>query len=270
MKPTRPVLRYFGGKWRLAPWIIGHFPVHGCYVEPFCGAASVFLRKAPAEFEVINDLDGDVVNFFWVLRGRTEEFIGAIQNTPYSREEYRLAWQPVDDPLERARRYYVRVWQGWLGAHNPAWRYQHSNQRGKSVIKDWNETEHLRVVARRLKQAFIECDKAIDVIKRYDQPHTLFYVDPPYLFDVRSKRWKAVAYQYEVDENYHCKLLKVLKEIRGMAIISGYSSALYDDQLRGWRRVETSARTTNTAKRAVEVMWLSPAVLERGQRLLFV
>jgi DNA adenine methylase len=88
----------------LAPWIIGHFPVHGCYVEPFCGAASVFLRKTPAEFEVINDLDGDVVNFFRVLRERTDEFIEAIENTPYSREEYRLAWLPVDDALERARR----------------------------------------------------------------------------------------------------------------------------------------------------------------------
>jgi DNA adenine methylase len=121
-----------------------------------------------------------------------------------------------------------------------------------------------------LRQAFIENDDAIKVIKRYDQPHTLFYVDPPYLSDVRSKRWKQVAYRYEVDEIYHRRLLRLLKEIRGMAIISGYPSALYDEQLKGWRRVKTTARTTNTAKRAVEVMWLSPAVMERGQRVLFV
>ncbi|MDY6877347.1 MAG: DNA adenine methylase, partial [Chloroflexota bacterium] len=157
----------------MAPWIIGHFPVHGCYVEPFCGAASVFLRKAPAEFEVINDLDGDVANFFRVLRERTDEFVVAIENTPYSREEYRLAWQPVDEPLERARRYYVRKWQGWgggkgVGVQPSGWRYQHSNNRGKSVIADWNETEHLAAVVWRLKQAFIENDDAIKVIKRYD------------------------------------------------------------------------------------------------------
>ncbi|MDY6877348.1 MAG: DNA adenine methylase, partial [Chloroflexota bacterium] len=141
---------------------------------------------------------------------------------------------------------------------------------GKSVIADWNETEHLAAVVWRLKQAFIENDDAIKVIKRYDQPHTLFYVDPPYLFDVRSARWKEVAYRYEVDEDYHCRLLKVLKEVRGMVIISGYPSALYEDVLRNWWRVEKSARTTNTAKTAVEVLWLSPAVMEHGQQALFV
>ena len=101
---TRPALRYYGGKFRLAPWIIGHFPVHECYVEPFGGAMSVLLRKAPARYEVYNDLDREVVNLFRVLRERPEEFIRAIELTPYSRAEQLLAFEPApEDELERAR-----------------------------------------------------------------------------------------------------------------------------------------------------------------------
>lgn len=260
----RPALRYFGGKWRLAPWIIGHFPEHGCYVEPFCGAASVFLRKRPADVEVINDLDGNVINFFRVLRERTADLIQAIKLTPYSRQEYRLAWQPANEPLERARRYYVRLWQGWggrKGTRQSGWRYQHSNNRGKSVIADWNATEHLWIVADRLRQAFIEHDDALALIQRYDQPHTLFYLDPPYLAETRSERWKTTAYRCEVDEEYHRRLLELILEVRGMVIISGYPSDLYERTLAGWHRSQTVARTTNTANTKTEVLWVSPLAM---------
>jgi len=275
MKP-RPALRYFGGKWRLAPWIIGHFPDHVCYVEPFCGAASVFLRKRPAQFEVINDLDGEVVNFFRMLRDRTDEFIYAIQATPYSRREYELAWEWENigselDPLERARLFYIRSWQGWAFREAqrgrgdvvvyPTWRIQHSNNRGKSVITDWNKVDHLPALAGRLKMAFIENDDAIDIIGRYDRPETLFYLDPPYLSELRSERWRR-AYHCEVDRDYHVRLLDLLMEIRGMAIISGYPSGLYNETLAGWHRFETRSRTTNTSNPTTEVIWVSPSATE--------
>jgi len=274
MKPTRPALRYFGGKFRLAPWIISHFPYHVCYVEPFCGAASVFLLKAPAEFEVINDIDGNVVNFFRVLRERKEEFIAAILMTPYSREEFDLAWYPATDPLERARRYYIRSWQGWGGKgtveQHPGWRYQHSNNRGKSVIKDWNATEHLHAITARLKRVMIENDDVLNVIKRYDTPNTLFLLDPPYLPDTRSARWRAASYKHEMTPKQHRQLLDVLLEIEGMAIISGYPSELYEKKLAGWRRVQTTARTTNTSNTKIEVAWVSPAAVKNSrQQLLF-
>lgn len=270
-QPTRPALRYYGGKWRLAPRIISHFPPHTCYVEPFCGAASVFLRKPAAEFEVINDTDGEVVNFFEVLREQTAEFIAAILATPYSRQEFDLAWATCDDPLERARRYYIRAWQGWGGGKGTkpsGWRFQHSNNRGKSVIADWNATEHLWAIAWRLKQAFIENDDALAIIERYDQPHTLFYLDPPYLANTRSDRWQDGAYAHEIVEEYHTLLLDRLQQIQGMAIISGYPSELYEGRLGGWQRRECSARTTNTANTKTEVIWLSPSVTQRGQMAL--
>lgn len=267
----RPALRYYGGKWRLAPWIVSYFPPHMCYVEPFCGAASVFLRKDPAEFEVLNDLDGDLINFFRVLRERTDELIQAIQLTPYSRAEYKAAFeQPSADPLERARRYYVAAWQGWGGGKGTrpgGWRFQHTNNRGKSVVDDWNQIGHLEAIVSRLKATMIESDDALSVIKRYDQPHTLFYVDPPYLSDTRTKRWKDTAYQCEIDDRYHLNLLECLQHIEGMALISGYPSELYENLLADWYRVETTSRTTNTSNVATEVMWISPAAMDKRSPL---
>src|SRR5262245_50804810 len=119
--PSRAALRFYGGKWRLAPWIVAHLPPHTCYVEPFGGAASVLLRKPPSRYEVYNDLDGAVVGFFRVLRERPADLIRAIQCTPFARAEVDLACVPVPpevdavDDLERARRLYVRAWQGRHG-----------------------------------------------------------------------------------------------------------------------------------------------------------
>ena len=269
---SRSALRYYGGKWRLAPWVISHFPPHGCYVEPFCGAASVALRKAPAELQVIYDLDGEVVNFFRILRERTGVLIYAILATPYSRAEYEDAWETCEDPLERARRYYVRAWQGWgggKGTKSGGWRFQTANNRGKSVVSDWNQVEHLPAIAQRLKQFFIEQDDALAVISRYDKPGTLFYVDPPYLPETRTERWATGAYQCEIDESYHARLLSVLNGLQGMAIVSGYPSDLYDEKLAGWLRVEKRATTTNSEKVGTEVLWISPRAIQNSQLVLF-
>lgn len=141
-RPRRPLMRYFGGKWRCAPWIIRHFPPHTCYVEPFAGAGSVLLRKEPSTYEYLNDRDGEVVNLFNMLRTRTEEFIRAVELTPFSRAELKLAYQPHPDPMERARRLYVRAWQARGGPReqwNTGWRYQITIARGKGVTHDWSD-----------------------------------------------------------------------------------------------------------------------------------
>ena len=262
-------MRYYGGKFRLAPWIIAHFPPHECYVEPFCGASSVFLRKWPAAIEVINDRDQDVINFFRVLREQADNLIRAIFVTPYSRTEFDLAWEMVDsNPLEQARRYYVRAQQGWSGgrAESSGWRLQHSSNGGKSVTKEWGRVEHLYPIVQRLKHAIVENDDALTIIERYDRPHTLFYLDPPYLAECKNPRYNK--YQCEVDYNYHCRLLEALQKIQGMAIISGYPSDLYDRYLGHWQRHQTEAQTLNPKYKAIEVIWLSPNALRRGQPIL--
>lgn len=268
----RPALRYFGGKFRLAPWVIAHFPEHLCYVEPFGGAMGVLLRKDPATFEVYNDLDGEVVNFFRMLREQPDELIRLITFTPYSRFEQSLSFEPTDElsDLERARRLYVRCWQSHGGGRTQwrtGWRYQVGNARGRSTLVDWNQTDHLWPIVNRLKAVQIENDDALRVIKRFDRPETLFYVDPPYLMSTRSIRWGKKAYTCEVDDDYHRQLGEALGSIQGMALVSGKPSPMYEELFAGWRRVQ---RTTPTDFNSftVEALWISPNADKRLKQLM--
>ncbi len=226
---TRPALRYYGSKYRLAPWIIGHFPAHLCYVEPFGGGGSVILRKTPSYHDVYNDLDGEVVNFFRVLRERPDELLRAIELTPFSRTEQRAAYNIQGDELERARQLYVRCWQTHGGGRTQwqaGWRYEKTDHRHRKLINDWNRIDSLWPIVERLKIIQIECDDALKVIQRFDTPDTLFYLDPPYIAEIRSRRWRKDAYAVEIDEDYHRKLGEILNSIQGMAIISGGATPL--------------------------------------------
>lgn len=256
----RPALRYFGAKWRLAPWIQQYFPTHVCYVEPYAGSAAVLLQKPPSEIEVLNDIDEDIVTFFRVLRDTPQRLIAAIERTPYSRAEYAQAQYRTAEPLERARRFYVRSWQGWGGgSRNGGWRYQHSLNRGKSVVADWNQVEHLWLVAERLKDAFIECDAALNVITRFDTPGTLFYLDPPYLKTTRSEQ--RTRYVHDMAQDDHVALLEAIQQVQGKVVLSGLRNALYAEYLSDWHTVEKSARTTSPKRQTTEVLWLSPATM---------
>lgn len=252
-----PVLRYIGGKWQLADWILEQFPTHETYVEPYCGAASVFFRKHPSPIEVINDLNGDVVNFFRVLREQAQELIDAIDLTPFSREEYDLAYEEADDPLERARRFYIRSWQSFSGhaSYKTGWRHQRNlRTRGSSLTREWGRKDGLYRSALRLRNALIENDDALKVIQRYDTPGTLFYVDPPYVLTTRSNHRR---YSYEMSNADHRALAAVLREVQGMVLLSGYQSALYDELFGDWRRIEKTT-TTNGNNTATECLWISP------------
>jgi DNA adenine methylase len=267
----RPALRYFGGKWRIAPWIISHFPAHISYVEPYCGAASVLLRKPPAEIETINDLDGDVVCFFKTLREHSEALIRTIELTPYSRAEYANAYLPTEDPIERARRYYVRSWFGRGGMRKESgggWRFMVTDSRGGSVVDDWRRIGHLRQIVERLQMVQVENGEALDIIKRYDTPNTLFYVDPPYVMQCRSERWQR-AYFHEMTDMDHELLANCLQAVKGMVIISGYPSELYDRLYAGWK-CETKADRKENLKASVECLWISPnAEAKLSQKELF-
>lgn len=266
---TNPPVRYTGSKWRIAPWVIKHFPPHTCYVEPFCGGASVLFRKQASPIEVINDLNGDVVNFFRVLRDNLTDLIRVIELTPYSRAELEAAMTLTDDPLERARRFYIRARQMYTAGEAQSlrgWRFERSTIRGTRVIDEWNNTSHLSPCAKRLKAAQIECDTALNVIKRYDDTGTLFYCDPPYVFESRSG---SREYKNEMSDDDHVALAGTLNQIKGMAIISGYDTPLYRELYAGWQMITTEAYTLKNLQR-IECLWVSPsATKSHRQKRLF-
>ena len=278
MTITRPALRYHGGKWQLANWIISHFPSHAHYVEPFGGGASVLISKPPSAIETYNDLDSRVVNFFAVLRERPRCLIDALELTPWSREELSISIKPVleshpDYQLESARRFFVAAWMGRgkaTATMSTGWRYEISAIRGTRAYKDFRDLERLEAVAGRLLNVQIENDDALSVIDRFDTPQTLFYLDPPYMQSTRSERWGKKAYSYEMNDSDHEELLIKLQSIKGMIVLSGYPNDLYNSLLKNWtcvaKEVTTDGRGDTLPKR-LECLWMNPAAVRQKPQL---
>ena len=265
MNVSRPVMRWHGGKWMLAPWIISHFPPHKVYVEPFGGAASVLLRKPRCYAEIYNDMDGDAVNLFRVLRGpHAGELVDALRLTPFSRDEFEVAHKPATEPVERARRLVVRSFMGFgsnAHARRSGFRFNSNNSDTAPGAAWRNYPESLGAVILRLSGVVIENRPAIDVIRAHDRGDVLIYADPPYVMGTRSD--DRPDYMHEMTDAAH-ELLDVLRHHSGMVALSGYPSQLYDTTLRGWTRIERAA-LADGAKKRVEVLWLNPRCAQRVQ-----
>jgi DNA adenine methylase len=264
---SRPALRYFGGKFRDGYWIISHFPQHMTYCEPFGGGGSVLLLKQPSTYEFYNDLDGEVVNFFKMLRDRGSELIQKIQLTPYSRTEQELSRIPEGDELERARRFYTRSWQTINGAdyrYDSGWRNMYQGGRA-NVVAEWNNIEHLHAITWRLKQVQIENRPALDLVKRVDTKETLFYFDPPYVKSTRSENHRDM-YKFELNDDDHCQASEVIHSLKGMSIVSGYDCEMYRELYKDFHLVRKKTRK-NMGKDAIECLWLSPNVVAKQQQL---
>lgn len=270
--PTRPALRYHGGKWILAPWLISFFPEHRTYAEPFGGGASVLLRKPRAYAEIYNDLDSEVVNLFNVMRDRGEELRQACYLTPFSNNDFKAAFYHSDDPLEQARRTVVRSFFGFGSAS--VTEYKHSTRVGKPTTgfranshrsgttpaHDWaNYPDHMPEIIERLRGVVIENRDASEIIVRHDSADTLFYCDPPY---VAATRDKGKDYAHEMTEAEHVALASLLHSVAGMVVLSGYACDLYDKQLYSdWRRFERPA-FADGARPRTEVVWINHACAE--------
>ncbi len=264
--PSRPLLRYLGGKWRLAPWIIKHFPHHRIYVEPFGGAASVMLRKPRAYSEIYNDLNNEMVTLFRVLRSdRAAELLDALRLTPFARAEFNLAYEMADDPVEVARRLVVRSFFGYGGGLSIERRptsFRAVNRKAGSVpgLQWANHAEALPAVIERLRGVVIESRPGLEVMLAHDGTDTLHYVDPPYLHETRSEKTEGGRphhrYAFEMTTTDHEDLLTALRGLRGKVVLSGYPAPLYDDALVGWHRRETETRDDSTAARH-EVIWMN-------------
>lgn len=264
---ARPMLRYFGGKWRIAPWIISHFPPHEIYTEAFGGAASVLLRKQRADQEIYNDLDSELVTIFRVLRSpRAEELISAIALTPFSRSEFELSYQEdTDDDVEIARRLIVRSFFGHGGGLSIVRRptaFRSVNRKvGNAPIRPWaNYPSALHAIVERMRGVTIENKHAIDVLLSQDRPGALHYVDPPYVMATRSEKRNLGrahhGYRHDLQERDHLDLLTALQSLKGRVVLSGYPCELYDSALSGWTRRERATRDDRANSR-IEVLWMN-------------
>lgn len=272
MTPTRPVLRYHGGKWKLAPWVISHFPAHRIYVEPYGGAASVLLRKGRVPTEVYNDLDGDLVALFRCLQDeeQAQRLVQACALTPFARAEFDLAYEPSPDPVEQARRFIIRSFFGYgskacVSPTKNGFRCLRTGDASPAL--DWSRyPDALMTIVERMRAVVIESRPALDVIRRFDRPETLFYCDPPYVQGLRNL--EQGVYRHEMTDEDHKALASALQDIKGAAIVSGYRCDLYDDIYAGWIRCDRKAYADKSSRRT-ESVWISPGA-ERQATLLGV
>lgn len=274
MTPERPVLRYFGGKWRIAPWILEHLPEHRIYVESFGGGASVLMRKPRSNGEVYNDLDGEVVNVFRVLQRNHRRFKRLMEVTPFARDEMELSYGRVKDPVERARRTVIRSFMGF-GADSVTRNSRtgfRNNKGGTSPAHDWaNWPWQIDIFHARMADVVIENRDACEVMASQDSPDTLHYVDPPYPMSTRSDGSCSHGYRFEMTDQEHEGLATFLTELKGMVVISGYPHPIYEAL--GWASSRMDARTfhkNNRSSPRIEVIWMNPAaVAAKNQMEMF-
>lgn len=223
------------------------------------------LNRAPSPVETYNDIDGEVTNFFRVLREQTGELIKQIGLTPFSREEFFRALSlggPPNSDLERARRFFVRARQVRTGLAQTAslgrWaNCKNTSRAGMSgVVSRWlGSVDALPAIAERLLRVQIENRSAVEVIDLYDDKSTLFYCDPPYPHQARGD---AKAYGFEMRDEEHQKLAVVLGRAKAKVAISGYRCELMDSLYKGWRRVEDSAKMCHSIKKSRrEALWMN-------------
>lgn len=248
------LVRYHGGKVRIAGKIVSLFPVHDCYVEPFGGGGAVLLSKPRARLEVYNDLDGDMVSFFRVLRDRPADLADAVALTPFAREEHQEAYEDTADDVERARRVLIRshFGHGSSGIHRVTGFRAAGLRAGTLPVHNWMSLpETIRVAAERMRGVVIERRPAVQVMAAHDGPQTVHYIDPPYLPEVRDK---GRDYRHEMTVDEHADMLRSIRALRGSVVLSGYASGLYDETLHDWRRIEIKTRADRAADRT-EVLW---------------
>lgn len=259
MTPTRPALKYYGGKWKTAPWIISFFPEHINYLEPCGGAASVLLQKEPAVCETYNDIDDRCFNFFKVLRENSDELVQLIRLTPHSKTELKLSTERSEDEVEDARRFFVLCWQSFSQS-TQTWRSLKNPIGQRPIYLNMIEVEHLLMASERLQSVQFENGDALQIIKKYDTQDTLIYFDPPYH---PSTRKYSDRYLFETSKEFHEEAAELLNQVKGMVIVSGYNCKEYQSfyEKYGWKRFDKAVVCNAGAKR-VESIWLSPKTQE--------
>lgn len=249
------ILNYPGAKWGLAQQIVYMMPQHRSYLEPFFGSGAVLFNKPPSAIETVNDIDGDIVNFFRVLREFPDELAEMISLTPYAREVFDDAHENRGgtDPLDRAYRFAIRsrMGHGFKTYQKTGFKIDVYARERSYCVDVWNKMPSmLREAAERLKGVQIENRPALELIEKFNHDNVLIYADPPYLLQTRGGK----QYRHEMTEQDHVALLAALVKHKGYVILSGYPSELYDRELKGWSRIQKKSYNQNSDQRT-EVLW---------------
>jgi DNA adenine methylase len=247
--PPRPMapFRWAGGKGKLANWLVQYIPSGRIYVEPFAGAASVFWHlPKPFPVEVLNDLDGDIVNLYRVLQDKAkfEELAHRLIFTPYARAEFvralQIAKAPTATDIDRAWAFFVKQNQGFGGIASVPGSWGRAltliNNNMAATTSEWrSRLKLLSFWHERLSRVQIDCTDGIECIKYWDTPDTVFYIDPPYVPDTRKDRR---LYKEEPDLAYHERLVKTILAVRGKVMLSCYDHPVYTPLSKaGWYKL---------------------------------
>lgn len=248
------LLNYPGAKWGLATEICSLMPHHRSYLEPFFGSGAVLFNKPPSAIETVNDIDGDITNFFKVLREQPDRLAEAISLTPYAREVFDDAHENHGtDNFDKAYRFAIRskMGHGFKTYQKTGFKIDVYARERSYCVSCWNRfPKDLINAAERLKHVQIENQPALAVIRKFNHDNVLIYADPPYLLDTRGGK----QYRFEMNEQDHLDLLTALRQHKGSVILSGYPHEMYDIELKGWSKLTKKSYNQNADQRT-EVLW---------------
>ncbi|MBL4951050.1 DNA adenine methylase [Neobacillus sp. YIM B02564] len=270
MAVLKSPINWFGGKYYMANKIIEIFPEHKVFVEVFGGSGQLTFSKQPSEIEIYNDIDSGLVSFFSILRDdiKSKKLIDKIHLTPFSREEFyncRDTWRQETDEIEKVRKWYVTVMQSFSTSMQ-SWKPTKSKSRrgmAQSVSQWLGHIENnLPLAVERMKMLQVENVDFKELLKKYDSPDTLFYLDPPYIHETRKMTY---TYEHELENERHTELVKILLNLKGKCILSGYDHEIYNELIEhGWKKVnlgefaKRSIKTIDEEKeKGKEFVWIN-------------
>lgn len=259
----RNVLKYPGSKWNTARKLADLIPEHKSYLEPYAGSLALLFNKNPSPIETINDIDSDVVNLFWCIQKDSERLARLVMTTPFSREIYERQVKDISEAgfasrFQRAAGFLIKCWQGYgvrTDGYKVGWKNDVQGRERAYGLWDWYRLpEWIVDIAERLRMVQIENRPALEVIERFGYENVFMYLDPPYLIETRAGRKKQ--YAYEMDDDDHEELLKLILRSPAKIMISGYESEMYNDYLHDWEKEAFESCVQGGAKRQ-EIVWMN-------------
>lgn len=265
-------LSYFGGKKKLAPLIVSLFPRHTLYAEPFAGGAAVFFLKAPSRVELLNDINGEIMNFYQVLKNNFKSLQTLVQQTPHSRNAFRQAFTVHHNPdmfdrITRAWAVWVLVNQSFGGKMEY---FGYDKRKSDSARRIKAQRDHfLDYYRRRLEKVELECADALYIIQSRDAKDTFFYCDPPY------PGTESSFYSFYSERDFEV-LLKTLSTIQGKFLLSSYPYEILSEYTQAchWQTLVKDMDVALICKRGqrtrkTEVLTANFSLMQRSSEMLF-